>query len=620
MRERHRRMIQGMSIALAVGLAVLLFLAPATSVRADPGGIEVYIKDGKPTELTADGKSRTTLVVKIVDQSHSCWGGPISGEGQYALLVGNSIATVAPNNEVDIQFPAELIVTAGTESGTAEIKMQASWCPKEAIGIFGVCTDPKRGMSKCEAEILISIGDAPAPPADPAKPPDNKESEEFGVTVACAAKKPEGDKTQEGKLEEGKPLVCTATVKGVRPKETFQYTWYVDGTEMGTTTAPTWTWDKAAAGYHEVGLDIVSQVDSRSERGDTSIDIPAAAQPAQPPAQPAQPAQPPAQPAQPPSQPAQPAQPAKPPSQYLPPSSGGGDLPIPSADKAINITTFDLLSKTLTDIAVERGARDPSTPAKGMAAGAVAVETIALVLANLGATGRLAKGTAQPKQGAGRGAPAAKKGAAAPRGQAGSMAQSRQQLGEVVQRVPPVLRDSERWKTRVAPLLERAKKWTDQAKVDRLRKKIEWVSRRRRNVEKHPRASKLEEMRKEKLAWTVRGREIFPSRFGQSQAQKIVQPAKLKVQTLSAPREPDDIDKLRRRTNETIDRLRGQVHKKARAFMGRGRDSQPVPNGVLDPHKFPLSPSKPPRESRSWRYLRQAREALRRLRDKRWGR
>ena len=308
MRTRYVGVVRGLPVLIVVGLAALLCLAPAMHARAEMGGIDVYIKAGKPTELQADGKSRTTLVVEAVDLSHSCWGGPVSGDGTFTLLVGAKNATVQPNNKVDIRFPADLTVTAGTESGVADIKLMASWCPKGAVGAFGVCTDQVRGQAKCEAEISIPIGDAaPAPPPDPAKPPEEKPdaSAKFGVTVACAAKKPEGDKSQAGKLEEGQPLVCTAAVQGARPKETFQYIWYVDGTQMATTTTPTWTWDKATAGYHEIGLDISSNDDPRSEKGDTSVDIPAAAQsPAQPAQPPAQPAQPPAQPAQPPAQPA----------------------------------------------------------------------------------------------------------------------------------------------------------------------------------------------------------------------------------------------------------------------------------------------------------------------------
>ena len=256
-------------------------------------------------------------------------------------------------------------------------------------------------------------------------------------------------------------------------------------------------------------------------------------------------------------------------------------------------------------------ARDPNTAARGLASGAVAVEFIAAVLLNLQprarpATKDAAKGATPAKQGARSAAPPRDRPESS---RSGSMAQSRRQLERVVERAPPAVRNSERWKTRVAPLLDRAKGWTDREKIDKLSRRIEYVMRRRQKIESNPRYRRLPDRHKDKLTWTTRGREIFGSGFKRVQQQALVEPAKLKVQSLPAPRRMNDVDKARQNAQEAIDRLRVQVRTKSKAFMGRGRGSQKVPDGVLDPWKTPRGPSKPRRKTKSDEIIDYMREA-----------
>ncbi len=266
MRTRSIRAFKGRPYLLMMGLVIALCLALTGQALAAPGGIDVGIASGHPETLQADGVSRTVLEVWVTSLSDACWGGEIAGPGTFSLLASATGATVDPTMAVGVEFPAQLTVTAGKEGGTAEVKLQASWCPEDAVGVFGVCTDQKRGQSKCEAQISIPIGDA-APPPDPAKPPDRDDDGVPDADDDCPdqkGKNPDGCPDFEATLGctpqnpvAGQPLSCSVSVQGARPGEQFQYVWYVDSSETARTTSPEWTWESATAGAHDVGVDVM---------------------------------------------------------------------------------------------------------------------------------------------------------------------------------------------------------------------------------------------------------------------------------------------------------------------------------------------------------------------------
>jgi hypothetical protein len=147
MRKFCLRAVRGRSVVPKAGLAIVLCLALAVVALAAPGGIDVGFASGHSDTLQADGTSRTVLEVTLTSLSDACWGGEVSGPGTFSLLVSATKATVEPTVAVDVQFPAHLTVTAGKESGTVEVKVQASWCPEDAVGAFGVCSDQSRARS-----------------------------------------------------------------------------------------------------------------------------------------------------------------------------------------------------------------------------------------------------------------------------------------------------------------------------------------------------------------------------------------------------------------------------------------------------------------------------------------
>jgi hypothetical protein len=246
-----------------VGLAIALCLALAGEALATPGGIEVTVGSGHLETLHADGVSRTVLEVTMTDPGHECWGGEVSGPGTFSLLVSAAGATVDPPMAVVREFPAQLTVTAGEESGTAEVKVQASWCPEDSVGAFGVCTDQSRAQSRCEAQIWIDIGGT-APPAEPPET-DDEAVPALEATLGCAPERPVA----------GGTVSCSVGVQGARAGEQFVYVWYVDRGEMARGGSSAWSWASATAGAHHIGVDVVG--DGRSLEKTVAVEVQAAA-------------------------------------------------------------------------------------------------------------------------------------------------------------------------------------------------------------------------------------------------------------------------------------------------------------------------------------------------------
>lgn len=564
-------------------LPVLVLLAWASSIAlADGEGVFVTIKPGQPDALIADGKSRTVLVVDV-DTSAACWGGTIESGGQFFLQATASKATVSPATTADAKFPADLAVTAGKETGTAEIKVQVSYCPPGSVGAFGVCTDPKAKQSRCEAQISISVGEASAPP-DTGKPadrdgdgvpdaddrcPDEKgpvEDDgcpEFKATLGCSPTAPaSGDK-----------VVCTVKVQGAYPKEPLRFQWYLGSKEMATTSALSWTWDKAEAGEHDISVDVVG--DSRSTRATTPVDVKASKVGDQdgdgvpddqdkcrdvygegadgcP-------------------------KPEPPPIKDPPPSGTTGDPkvedpPVPDVDQSIRgdgtqpEDTGPPDPAPLTGIDLERAitAGDRQAPAPGAAA-AAGITSAVLIGAKLlsdqlstkikppevapaDMSAALGSGVESepveipyvrggqsvlPSRPAGESLESrVDRGAADVQDGAQALEKSRQELDRLVNRVPSALRDSEAWKKHVQPQLGKVKTWTDTAKIRDLTNQIRRVIDLRRQIEQNPNLRRLPQSQREALIWYTRGTSVLSEAAKRANKRAFIDPAKKVVEKI----------------------------------------------------------------------------------------
>jgi len=666
MRRFCVRAVRGRSVVPTAGLAIVLCLALAAGALAAPGGIDVGFASGHSDTLQADGTSRTVLEVTLTSLSDACWGGEVSGPGKFSLLVSATKATVEPAVAVDVQFPAQLTVTAGKESGTAEVKVQASWCPEDAVGAFGVCSDQSRAQSKCEAQISIPIGDA-APPAEPAKPSDRDDDGVPDADDACPDQKgkpPDGCPDFEAVLGctpqspvAGQKLNCSVTVQGARPGEQLNYVWYVDSTEAARTTSPAWTWNSAVAGGHDIGVDVMG--DARSLSKTVSVKVQTAATgdddgDAVPDDKDACRGQygegadgcpkPKAGPVAPPSSTGSGTGGQDPPSGGTgeQPSGGGGGEPpaegevVPPAGRSDE--EGEARSRALERLITVQQAKSPKVPAAGVAAGAAALEYIAAVLLNLRAGDRSAKqGTPAkekepaerraapslpersrppiPGQAAGESAEErAKRGVRDVRNYAQALEQSRKSLQQLVGRVPKAVRESENWKTRVAPLLDKVNGWTDPTKVLDLVDRLEKTLNRRQEYEKSPAYRRLNEHQREMLVWLTRGVDVLTGAAEKAHEQYVIDPAKKVIDKIPGKPGAGTLEQHRKDSAGLFEEIRKAPPSTVRKVTGASQRNQGLeplhPGDPFQTDDVFQQPSPPPRtrETKSDQIIRSVKE------------
>jgi hypothetical protein len=79
--------------------------------------------------------------------------------------------------------------------------------------------------------------------------PPLSEEPEFNVSLGCQPTTPAARES----------VVCTVKIDGVQYGETFEYHWYLDNASVGSTADPSWTWDEAQPGTHDVGVQVVGE-------------------------------------------------------------------------------------------------------------------------------------------------------------------------------------------------------------------------------------------------------------------------------------------------------------------------------------------------------------------------
>ncbi|MBN1814243.1 MAG: hypothetical protein JXA14_20560 [Anaerolineae bacterium] len=80
-------------------------------------------------------------------------------------------------------------------------------------------------------------------------PPLSGELDEFNVSLGCQPSTPAARES----------VVCTVQIDGARYGETFEYHWYLDNASVGMTVDPSWTWNEAQPGTHDIGVQVVGE-------------------------------------------------------------------------------------------------------------------------------------------------------------------------------------------------------------------------------------------------------------------------------------------------------------------------------------------------------------------------
>jgi hypothetical protein len=294
-------------------------------------------------------------------------------------------------------------------------------------------------------------------------------------------------------------------------------------------------------------------------------------------------------------------------------------------------------SSALEKLMTVQQAKSPKAPAAGVAAGAVALEYIAAVLLNLRAGDRSAKqeapakgkepadrsaapslpersGPPRPGQAAGESAEErAKRGVQDARDYAQALEQSRKRLQELVGRVPKTVRDSENWRTRIAPLLDKVNGWTDPTKVLDLVDRLEKTLNRRQEYEKSPAYRRLNEHQREMLVWLTRGVDVLTDAAEKAHERYVIDPAKNIVEKIPGKPGAGMLEQHRKDSAGLFEEIRKAPPSTVRKVTGASQRNQGHALYPGDPDRTDdvfSQPSPPPRthETKSDQIIRSVKE------------
>jgi hypothetical protein len=134
----------------------------------------------------------------------------------------------------------------------------------------------------------------------------------------------------------------------------------------------------------------------------------------------------------------------------------------------------------------------------------------------------------------------------------------RQELERILNGVPRELRESEQWKKRVAPLLDRARKWTDTSRIWALSERIKAIVDARRRIENSPTLRKLPRHHQEALIWYRRVSEVLGETTKQYNERLFIDPAVRVLKPIPGVGKPiaRKLERHRKESAEFIDRMK----------------------------------------------------------------
>jgi hypothetical protein len=236
-------------------ISLILAFIITTITFAQEGGLNLYIKEGAPGSLIADGKSQTVMMVDI---SKCSWYPMAGSSGQIQVQFSKSLG-IAPEwifkTKKELGSPFEVTLTAGTQTGTAQIDASASFCPEGAVMAMGVCTYGEE-YPPCTGEFFIDVIPHTESTTGEEKPEEEEEtSEDLSVSIACPSSPKVGDS-----------ITCTASVSGAGEGESLDYIWSLDGAPESKTKSNSFTWKGKETGYHEVAVEVFGKEDRTANK------------------------------------------------------------------------------------------------------------------------------------------------------------------------------------------------------------------------------------------------------------------------------------------------------------------------------------------------------------------
>jgi hypothetical protein len=232
---------------MVFGVLLAGWITGTASAQVD--GLWMYIKDGANDTLTADGKSRTTV---MVDLSGCTWY-PSSGPGgmiQIEFQNTHGITASPPSinsTKGELGSPFELTITAGNQSGTAKVSATASYCSEGNVMAFGVCSSKEEADNpKCTGEFLVTVLPGQSSEEVEESEEESEESQELSAAIGCTPKNP----------QVGQSVSCTVSVNGAREGEKLEFLWSLEGVAGTRTKDRVYTWTGSTYGYYEVGIEV----------------------------------------------------------------------------------------------------------------------------------------------------------------------------------------------------------------------------------------------------------------------------------------------------------------------------------------------------------------------------
>ena len=126
-------------------------------IQTEGVGVIITLKPGQRSHLPADGESQTVLLVDVVPGAY-CWGGQNILKGHLQASPETTLGDVSyPAQGTAEDFPVEVVFTAGTTPGEAEITVRVSYCPELGVMVFGVCTTEGSENWRCEGKAKIVL-------------------------------------------------------------------------------------------------------------------------------------------------------------------------------------------------------------------------------------------------------------------------------------------------------------------------------------------------------------------------------------------------------------------------------------------------------------------------------
>lgn len=113
--------------------------------------------------VSADGKSHSILLVDINEKA-SCWGEPVDRMGHFSMKASTTLGSISPGVAEVESWPIPVDLAAGTETGDAQVSIEFTYCPPDAIGVAGVCTDPNAEWrwNSCKGTVIVPFVEPPS--------------------------------------------------------------------------------------------------------------------------------------------------------------------------------------------------------------------------------------------------------------------------------------------------------------------------------------------------------------------------------------------------------------------------------------------------------------------------